>query len=674
MLCPRCNVTDPGNELCPQCGMKLDYFRCRVYSSIVRFPPGQPITQDFAVVEKIGEGPTGITFKVQDLTSGDVYALKFVTVDEMCQEEGVRRFIKRCARLAALEHPGIARLRDVRETEFGFVAVITEFLEGENLGRLLARQKRFTLDESLTLAKEIGDALTHAHGEGVLHRNLRPSNVILTLDGHAKLIDFAIPAVRPIGSRSPILPYVAPEVVQDPDAIDQCADIYSFGKLIIHLLSGQIPVRPTVDRLPRNLSSILLKATADNPQERYDSVEELLPDLANALSPASAEEIPEVPAPPAPRPAAVQPARGAETTAFSGQPFEPKERPLIAPVGVKTEIRLPVKRVPPPIPEPMDGGGGKAFQVVEAGHPTMAAEEGSKPDHSFRGHKGYVHTVAIHPDGTKFASGASDSSIRIWAVGQAESTHILTGHRGYVYSVGFLRGGSHLVSAGMDGNLRIWNLQSPEEVEVIQAHQDRIFAMCIHPSQSKLFTAGMDGKINIWKWDELGQDGELPGHSERIYAMAISRDGRWLASGGMDKVVKVWDIEARKEAVVLKGHTDRIYAVAISPDGAIVYSGGMDEGIRVWDRAGGKQMGLIKGHAGHIYCLAISPDGRLLVSGSMDRSLRIWDARRGTPVRTIQDHEGTVSTIAVGAGMLVSGSYDSVVRVWKMPELSTVGV
>lgn len=679
-------MSDPGSGICPECGMRMDYFRCRVFSAIRRFDLGHPIGKDLAVVELLGQGLTGITFKVQDTTSGDVFVLKFVTVDHLYEEDRVRRFIKRSARLHSLEHPNIVRIRDVRETEYGFVAIVMEYVEGRNLAKLLSMGQKFEIDEAFRVVREIGDIVAVTHGDAILHRNLRPSNVILTPEDQVKVIDFAIPAVAPANPRHPVAAYVAPEVVKDPESIDQRSDIYSLGKILYQLMTGLNPSKVQIDKAPANLRNIIAKATAERPEARYEQIDEFIHDLDAELS---LEEVEEAGAE-APTNGSNAPKRefvadeesqvriirrGQQTPARAAVPGGMREESSVT----RTRAAVPPPPPPklPPVPEPVIEEL-PAEEPVEAPveeqpieEPGEGSSQGAKYPLKLEGHKGYIHTIAVNGDTTVIASGASDSSIRLWKFAQLDQPEVLTGHRGYVYSVAFSRDPRQLVSVGMDGNIRVWNIEKSQDVNVAQAHNDRIFALSVDPVRMKAYSAGMDGKIKIHDLATLKEEAELPGHAERVYTMALSRDGKYLASGSMDKTLKVWSTDSKRELFTLKGHEDRIYAAAFSADGKRVFSGSMDETVRIWNRETGKELLTLKGHSGHVYCLIVSPDGQYLISGAMDKSVKIWDLKTNKVVKTVSDHEGTVSTLAMSPDgrYLVSGSYDSIVRVWDFKQL-----
>jgi WD40 repeat protein/serine/threonine protein kinase len=704
--------------------MTLDPFRTSVYSSILKFEPGHAVGNDYAIIELLGSGLTGITFKVTDLTGGEIFILKFITSDALYRDNRIKSFTHRLKKLAASPHSYIGEVRKVISTEYGFAATVSDIIPGEDLARRLGMNQEFDAAAAVRISREIAEGLAHAHSLGILHRNLRPSNVILTPGESVKIIDFCIPAASP-SKTHPVAAYIAPEVLEMPERQDQKTDIFSLGTILEHLLTGAAPGTNRA-RIPAKLRGVIERATHPEPGERFDQVDEFIAELAAAAGPAG---IPvDAANPGAPRvyipdedsqirmkavaAAGVKaPAKSKGSAPSSsiappktvtrgpakgvGSPA-PKPSPPLPPPPVEEPTEEPVEEV---LEEPLEEALEEAMEepveeTIAAPDPTPVARPEASPapaaagsdqeivlgaDESgearrfplvLQGHKGYVHSVSVSPDGTYAASGASDSSIRIWKLAD-QSCETLPGHRGYVYSVAFGRVATRFYSVGMDGQLRSWNIENPQDTASVQAHSDRIFALAVDGTRMRAFTAGMDGKIRIWSLDSLESAGELAGHAERVYSMAVSRDGRLVASGCMDKQVKVWDVEAKKEVITLKGHKDRVYFALFTPDGKNVISASMDETINIWDLTKGKVEKTLKGHSGHVYTLALSNEGRYLVSGSMDKTIRVWEMPEGKLLATTKGHEGTVSAIALtpSARYLVSGSYDSTVRIWDFHAL-----
>ncbi|HLG41960.1 MAG TPA: protein kinase, partial [Planctomycetota bacterium] len=268
MQCPRCKVPDRGIGVCSECGMTLDAFRCSVYSSILKFEAGHAIGDEYAVIEFLGCGLTGITFKVTDLTGGEIFIFKFITVDALYRDNRIKSFAQRLKKLASSPHPAIGEVRKVVNTEYGFSATVSEIIAGEDLARRLAMNQEFDPPAASRICREIAEGIAHAHALGILHRNLRPSNVILTPGESIKMIDFCIPAVVPSSTHS-VAAYIAPEVLEMPEQQDQKSDVFSIGAIFERLLTGAPPGGRRT-KIPAKLRPIVERATHPEPGERYD--------------------------------------------------------------------------------------------------------------------------------------------------------------------------------------------------------------------------------------------------------------------------------------------------------------------------------------------------------------------------------------------------------------------
>jgi len=202
----------------------------------------------FELLEKIGQGSTATVFKGRQRGLDRFVAVK-VLAPRLAEDDAYLARFRREARAAArLTHPNIVAAIDVGEAE-GFHYVATEFIEGESLSQVLAREGRLSEARALAIAIEVAGALDHAYAKGVLHRDIRPDNILITPDGQVRVADFgfakAIGADAPRGSDADRFlgnpAYLAPEELRaDPD-VDCRADIYSLGITLYQMLTGGVP-------------------------------------------------------------------------------------------------------------------------------------------------------------------------------------------------------------------------------------------------------------------------------------------------------------------------------------------------------------------------------------------------------------------------------------------------
>lgn len=253
----------------------------------------------FQLVREIGEGATAIVYLVEDTTLGVKRAVKVLKSYVSGSREVRARFLAEAKTMAQIEHPGVVRIYDFYE-EGDELWIVMEFLEGGSLvdrlghGPLSSRQ-------AVTVCKEILSALAEAHSHGVIHRDIKPHNILLTGKGRIKVADFGIARLASLDSHTKTgvvmgtYGFMPPEQKVDAKTVDQRADIHAVGALLFAcIVTRPIPVifsevlEPELFKdIPRSLVEVVRKATHYNKEERYASAEEMIAALGQTL-----EELP----------------------------------------------------------------------------------------------------------------------------------------------------------------------------------------------------------------------------------------------------------------------------------------------------------------------------------------------------------------------------------------------
>lgn len=290
------------------------------------------------------------------------------------------------------------------------------------------------------------------------------------------------------------------------------------------------------------------------------------------------------------------------------------------------------------------------------------------------GHAEFVRSVAFSPDGTLFASGSNDNTVKLWDVASRHELRTLAEHTDHVLDVRFSSDGLLLASLGYDKTLRIWDVASGEPLVTINATNGSFTAFCLTSDSKTVITAnhasdsgsGGDNLIRFWN-AASGKEERTLDAGEAIVALAISRDARVLVMGGVSGTVKLWDLAANKERATLSGHTDEVTSVDISPDGSMAASGSKDGTARLWDLAGAKALRSIK-HRDIVNAVAFSPDGKSLATGGWDHTVHFWDVSRGTEIRYVKGHADIVWGIAFtpDGKTLASSSSDKSIKLWDV--------
>ncbi|HEX6315005.1 MAG TPA: serine/threonine-protein kinase, partial [Gemmatimonadaceae bacterium] len=200
----------------------------------------------YRIIDKLGEGGMGIVYKAQDTRLERLVALKFLPHDLARSETARLRFVNEARAASSLNHPNVAVVYDVGETDaHSFIAM--ELVEGATLKEKL-KGERLGIEQVLQLAMEVAEGLHAAHAKGIVHRDIKPENLLLTPDGHIKIMDFGIAKLgtnahlTQTGTTLGTLAYMSPEQLLS-DQIDHRADLWSLGVVLYEMLAGEVPFR-----------------------------------------------------------------------------------------------------------------------------------------------------------------------------------------------------------------------------------------------------------------------------------------------------------------------------------------------------------------------------------------------------------------------------------------------
>ncbi|EIN03613.1 WD40 repeat-like protein [Punctularia strigosozonata HHB-11173 SS5] len=287
------------------------------------------------------------------------------------------------------------------------------------------------------------------------------------------------------------------------------------------------------------------------------------------------------------------------------------------------------------------------------------------------GHTGHVYSVSFSPDGSQFASGSRDITIRIWNADTGKEVgEPLRGHTSGVNSVSFSPDGKRLASGSMDRTVRLWDVETWQQIgQPLEGHARPVLCVAFSPDGDRIVSGSRDETLRLWDAQTGRAIGEpLRGHSDWVRSVAFSPDGENIASGSDDRTIRLWDAETGEPVGdPLRGHDGPVLSVAYSPDGARIVSGSENKTIRIWDTQTRQTVvGPLQGHEGPVRSVEFSPDGKHVVSGSDDGTMRIWDAQTGQTVAGPWEAHWGVSSVAFSPDgkRIVSGGGDNVVKIW----------
>lgn len=275
---------------------------------------GQKINDRYQIIKTIGEGGMANVYLAYDTILDRNVAVKVLRGDLATDEKFVRRFQREALSASSLSHPNIIEVYDVGEDN-GSYYIVMEYIEGKHLKQLLKKRGALTLTEVVDIMLQVTDGMSVAHDSYIIHRDIKPQNIMILENGLIKITDFGIAMalnstqLTQTNSVMGSVHYLPPEQASGKGATIQ-SDVYSMGILMYELLTGELPfrgdnaveialkhikepfpsVREKVNNIPQSIENIIMRATAKNVKNRYADAKEMHDDLKTALSDSRAGE------------------------------------------------------------------------------------------------------------------------------------------------------------------------------------------------------------------------------------------------------------------------------------------------------------------------------------------------------------------------------------------------
>lgn len=267
------------------------------------------ISGRYQVLENIGGGGMAHVYKARDIILDRIVAVKVLQPQYSNDEQFIKRFRREAQAATSLSHPNIVTIYDVGE-EDDIYYIVMEYIEGFTLKEYIQKQKKLSIDEAIHIMQQILSAISHAHANHIIHRDIKPHNILISNDKEAKVTDFGIAramssaTITHTNSVMGSVHYLSPEQARG-GVVNYKSDIYSLGIVFYEMITGQVPFsgdtavsiaikhlqneipspKNIVENLPQSIENIIIKATAKDPLHRYNSVQEMEEDLQTALNP-----------------------------------------------------------------------------------------------------------------------------------------------------------------------------------------------------------------------------------------------------------------------------------------------------------------------------------------------------------------------------------------------------
>ncbi len=275
---------------------------------------GQKISDRYQIIKSIGEGGMANVYLAYDTILDRNVAVKVLRGDLSSDEKFVRRFQREALAASSLTHPNIVEVYDVGEDN-GEYYIVMEYIEGKHLKNLLKKRGKLTLSEAVDIMLQITDGMAAAHDSYIIHRDIKPQNIMILENGLVKITDFGIAMamnatqLTQTNSVMGSVHYLPPEQASGQGSTLQ-SDIYSMGIVMFELLTGELPfkgdnaveialkhlkepipdIREKLPNVPNSIYNIIKRATAKNPKNRYHDAREMHEDLLTCLDDTRANE------------------------------------------------------------------------------------------------------------------------------------------------------------------------------------------------------------------------------------------------------------------------------------------------------------------------------------------------------------------------------------------------
>ncbi len=320
--CPKCRseVLD-DSRFCSKCGAPIHPSQealitqtRTILRSMEELLPGTELAGKYTIEEVVGRGGMGIVYKAEDTKLKRNVALKFLPPELVQDEEARIRFVLEAQAAASLSHPNICTIHEINE-EGGKSFIVMEYVKGQSLKAKIERGP-LEVQEALDIAIQMAEGLEDAHKRGIVHRDIKSANIMVTEKGQAKVMDFGLAKVKGgtlltrEGTTLGTVAYMSPEQARGEE-VDHRTDIWSLGVVLYETLSGELPFRGDREAsilysvvheeprplkeikrdLPPELQQIISRALKKSPESRYASAEEMLKDLRKYQDSLRAEEL-----------------------------------------------------------------------------------------------------------------------------------------------------------------------------------------------------------------------------------------------------------------------------------------------------------------------------------------------------------------------------------------------
>jgi WD40 repeat protein len=606
--------------------------------------------------------------------------------------------------------------------------LVMEYVPGTTLDRLVRERGPLPPQRACDYVRQAALGLQHAHEKGLVHRDVKPANLMLTAEGQVKVLDLGLArcdwsetgwdecgTITSAGTVMGTAEFLAPEQADDPRRADVRADLYSLGCTLYFLLTGHPPfpegtlmqklkahalhtpssLAAAGAKAPAGLERLVQRLLAKNPEKRYQTAAE----LATALEPFTVA------------PAANRARRAALRLALAGATLVLLMASLIV-YRIHTDNGDIVIETDDPDVEVVVKGGEQRVAILDgktrqrttlhtgeytlslAGDadgltmdlpPTFVLRRGDRKVVTIKrlpageiarwqAHKGLAHHLALSPDGKTLASASGDRAVRTWDLGTGKLVHALVGHTNLVGTVVFGPDGKVLASASRDKTVRWWDASSGKLMGTFEGHTDGVYSVAFAADGKSLFTGAWDATLRRVDL-ATGRDEVLATFPKGIRSL-VRHDGTLAVGGWRDSLVRLWDVGTATETKAITVAGECVEGLAFDRTGRMLAASGWGPPHVGLYGASGELKFALTGHKQPVAGVAFSPVANVLVSvgGQWNEpdwpgEIKVWDTATGKELASLDPGPGCVYSVVFTADgkTCYTAHHDGTIRQWRLP-------
>jgi WD40 repeat protein len=594
----------------------------------------------------------------------------------------------------------------------GIPHVFAEYVAGGSLHewirskRLYAGGPAEAHERILDVAIQFAWGLQHAHEQGIIHRDVKPGNVLLTPEGIAKVTDFGMARARGIrvgatsgvehasvmvsaGGLTPA--FCSPEQAEG-QPVSRKTDIWSWGVSVLAMFTGTAwwsvgslaagvledylarrPAAADLPRMPPALAELLRRCFQRNPEDRPAD----MPAIVTALQALYTEVTGHAYRRETP-PAAKVLADGLNNRALSLRDLHkhPASERLWQ-EALEADPAHPESTYNLGLTQWRDGRVDdetllhrlREVCTTRPGEwlPAYLLAQVQMEQGSFGG--------AVETLERLTGAGARLDEVRaalaVARTHRAEPAgllHLFAGHENWVSAVACTPDGRCALSASADGTLKLWDVADGRCLRTLQGHAEWVTSACLSGDGRRALSGGADRTVRVWDAETGDCLQAFEGHKTWVLAVALTADGQQALSAGGDGVLNWWEVSSGRCLRSIPAHVGSVLAVSVSADGSHALTGGRDATLKLWEMATGNCLQKFAGHTDKVHAVTLSADGRLALSGSADRTVRLWAVATGECLLVFDGHLGAVTSVALSRDgrLALSGSEDRTVKFWRL--------